>query len=367
MTTKLHRVVVLGLGKVGSLVGTLLSRSGFVVIGIDANPPSNLLFEARAQDLADLAVLKSALAGFDAVVSCLPFHLNVGIARIAHDAGMHYFDLTEDVATTKAILEISQTAKGVMAPQCGLAPGFIGIVGADLAKHFDSLRSIELRVGALPQHPRGKLGYALNWSPEGVINEYINDCEVIRNGKTQMVPALEGLEVILIHGLVLESFTTSGGLGTMCETYLGRVQELNYKTMRYPGHCELMRFLLNELYLRNDRELANKLLRNALPAVAEDVVFVHAAVEGQKDGRLSREEFVRAYPAMQLDGASWRAISWTTAASICAVVEMVADGSLPARGFIKQEEIPFDKFMATKNGAIYRNAETVAGGSTFAA
>jgi saccharopine dehydrogenase-like NADP-dependent oxidoreductase len=367
MATKLKNVTVLGLGKVGSLVGTLLTRSGFVVTGMDANPPADLPFEVRAQNVAAPAALKSALAGQDAVISCLPFHLNVDIARVAHDNGMHYFDLTEDVPTTRAILEMSATAKGVMAPQCGLAPGFIGIVGADLAKNFDTLRSIELRVGALPQHPRGKLGYALNWSPEGVINEYINDCEVIRNGQAQMVPALEGLEIILINGLLLESFTTSGGLGTMCETYLGRVQELNYKTMRYPGHCELMRFLLNELYLRDDRETANKLLRNALPAVAEDVVFVHAAVEGQKDGRLSRDEFVRAYPAMMLDGRSWRAISWTTAASICAVVEMVAGGMLPERGFIKQEEIPFDKFLATHNGAIYRKAESVAGGATFSA
>ncbi len=365
MTTTLKRVAVLGLGKVGSLVGTLLARSGFTITGIDANPPAKLPFDVRVQDVADFDKLKTALTGHDAVISCLPFHLNVGIARIAHEAGMHYFDLTEDVATTRAIMEMSFTAKGVMAPQCGLAPGFIGIVGADLAKRFDSLRSIELRVGALPQHPRGKLGYALNWSPEGVINEYINDCEVIRNGAPQMVPALEGLEIILVHGLVLEAFTTSGGLGTMCETYMGKVQELNYKTMRYPGHCELMKFLLNELYLRDERELANRLLRNALPAVDEDVVFVHAAVEGQKEGRLCRDEYVRAYPAMQLDGRSWRAISWTTAASICAVVEMVAGGARPERGFIKQEEIPFDKFLATKNGSLYRNAEKVAGGATF--
>ena len=367
MASKLKNVAVLGLGKVGSLVGTLLTRSGFAVTGIDTHPPAGLPFEVRTQDLANPAALKTTLAGQDAVISCLPFHLNVEIARIAHDSGMHYFDLTEDVPTTKAILEMAHTAKGVMAPQCGLAPGFIGIVGAHLAGHFDVLRSIELRVGALPQHPRGKLGYALNWSPEGVINEYINDCEVIRNGHPQMVPALEGLEIILVHGLVLEAFTTSGGLGTMCETYFGKVQELNYKTMRYPGHCELMKFLLNELYLRDERELANKLLRNALPAVDEDVVFVHAAVEGQKDGRLSRDEYVRAYPAMQLDGRSWRAISWTTAASLCAVVEMVAAGSLPARGFIKQEEIPFDKFLATENGGLYRNAESVAGGPTFSA
>ncbi len=367
MASALKKVAVLGLGKVGSLVGTLLTRSGFGVTGFDANPPAGLPFDTRTLDVADLAALKPMLTGADAVISCLPFHLNVGVARIAHDNGMHYFDLTEDVPTTKAILEMSATAKGVMAPQCGLAPGFIGIVGADLAGHFDVLRSIELRVGALPQHPRGKLGYALNWSPEGVINEYINDCEVIRNSKPQMVPALEGLEMILVNGLVLEAFTTSGGLGTMCETYFGKVQELNYKTMRYPGHCEQMRFLLNELYLRDERELANRLLKNALPAVDEDVVFVHAAVEGQKDGRLSREEYVRAYPVMELEGRNWRAISWTTAASLCAVVEMVAGGSLPGRGFIKQEEIPFDKFLATRNGNIYIKAESVAGAATFKA
>ena len=367
MSNKLNRVVVLGLGKVGSLVGTLLTRTGFSVTGIDAAPPAGLPFNVKAQDIADAASLASALSGNDAVISCLPFHLNVTIAKLAHEKGMHYFDLTEDVPTTNTIREMSATSKGVMAPQCGLAPGFIGIVGADLAKRFDELRSIELRVGALPQHPRGKLGYALNWSPEGVINEYINDCEVIRNGKAQMVPALEGLEMILVNGLMLESFTTSGGLGTMCETYLGRVQELNYKTMRYPGHCELMRFLLNELYLRDQRELAGKLLKNALPAVDEDVVFVHAAVEGQKGGRLCRDEYVRAYPAMKLEGKSWRAISWTTAASICAVVEMVASGTLPARGFIKQEEIPFDKFLESANGGIYLKAESVSGGATFAA
>jgi saccharopine dehydrogenase-like NADP-dependent oxidoreductase len=367
MPSRLNNIAVLGLGKVGSLVGTLLTRSGFSVTGIDANPPAGLHFEVRTEDIANPGALKSALAGQDAVISCLPFHLNVEIARIAHDSAMHYFDLTEDVPTTKAILEMARTAKSVMAPQCGLAPGFIGIVGAHLAGHFEVLRSIELRVGALPQHPRGKLGYALNWSPEGVINEYINDCEVIRNGHPQMVPALEGLEIILVHGLVLEAFTTSGGLGTMCETYFGKVQELNYKTMRYPGHCELMKFLLNELYLRDERDLANKLLRNALPAVDEDVVFVHAAVEGLKGGRLSRDEYVRAYPAMQLDGRSWRAISWTTAASLCAVVEMVAAGSLPERGFIKQEEIPFDKFLATRNGSLYRTADSVAGGPTFSA
>ncbi len=349
----LNRVVVLGLGKVGSLVGTLLAESGFKVTGLDAAARSGLPFDTQVANLADAAALRPFLQAAEAVVSCLPFHLNIALAKEAHAAGIHYFDLTEDVATTDQIREMAKTSRGLMAPQCGLAPGFIGIVGADLAKRFDRLRSIELKVGALPKHPRGKLGYAFNWSPEGVINEYINDCEVIRMGHRQMVPALEGYELIVINGVQLEAATTSGGLGTMCETYDGKVETLHYKTMRYLGHFEHIKFLFQELRLQDDRKLLGKVLKNALPAVAEDYVFVHAAVEGWEGEQLSREEFVRAYPQMQVAGHEWRAISWTTAASLCAVIEMVRDGVLPQQGFLKQESIPLDGFFKTKNGAYY--------------
>lgn len=349
----LHRVVVLGMGKVGSLVGTLLHESGFKVTGLDAVSRQGLPFATAVANLADPLALRPHLAAADAVVSCLPFHLNIALATEAHAAGIHYFDLTEDVATTDQIRVLAKTAKGLMAPQCGLAPGFIGIVGANLAKKFDRLRSIELKVGALPKHPRGKLGYAFNWSPEGVINEYINDCEVIRMGRRQMVPALEGYEVIVINGVQLEAATTSGGLGTMCETYDGKVETLHYKTMRYLGHFEHIKFLFQEMRLQEDREQLGRIMKNALPPVAEDYVFVHAAVEGWEGDQLSREEFVRAYPQMQVAGHEWRAISWTTAASLCAVIEMVRDGVLPRSGFLKQEEIPLDAFFKTKNGAYY--------------
>ena len=349
----LNRVVVLGLGKVGSLVGTLLSESGFKVTGLDAVERTGLPFDAQMVNLSDASSLRPFLKSNDAVVSCLPFHLNIALSKEAHAAGIHYFDLTEDVATTDQIRELAKTSRGLMAPQCGLAPGFIGIVGADLAKKFERLRSIELKVGALPKHPRGKLGYAFNWSPEGVINEYINDCEVIRMGHRQMVPALEGYEMVVINGVQLEAATTSGGLGTMCETYEGKVETLHYKTMRYLGHFEHVKFLFQELRMQDDRALLGKVMKNALPPVAEDYVFVHAAVEGWEGGHLSREEFVRAYPQMQVAGSEWRAISWTTAASLCAVIEMVRDGILPQKGFLKQEEIPLDAFLKTKNGAYY--------------
>ena len=353
MSAKIKSVFVLGLGKVGFLVATLLHETGFQLMGADLRETIDLPFPSVKLHSSDPEELKERMEGFDAVVSCLPYSFNTGVASAAHELGIHYFDLTEDVRTTQAILQLSHTARAVMAPQCGLAPGFIAIVGASLAENFDAIRSIKLRVGALPQNPTGLLGYAFNWSPEGVVNEYLNDCEVIEDGEHKWVSPLEWLETIVIHGVQLEAFTTSGGLGTMCETYKGRVENLDYKTIRYPGHAKLMNFFFHELLMRKDRKLAGEILTCAKPPVTEDVVYIHASVEGWKGGSLSRDEFVRAYYPAEIAGQRRRAISWTTAASVCAVVEMVSDGSLPGKGFLKQEEIPLSEFLKTRNGRLY--------------
>jgi len=353
LSQKIQSVLVIGLGKVGKLVATLLFENGYRTTGLDSGAHHGHPFKTIKGRVQSKAVLKKAIKGHDAVVTCLPYDLNLEVARETHSAGKHYFDLTEDVPTTDAIKKLSKTAKGVMAPQCGLAPGFICIVGADLASKFRKLRSIELRVGALPQHPRGLLGYAFNWSPEGVVNEYLNDCEVIKESKRAQVTSMEGLETIVIDGLPLEAFATSGGLGTMCETYEGKVEHLNYKTIRYPGHCQLMKFFFNELFMRKDRQQAGEILVNAKPPVNDDVVFVHAAVEGKQNGKLMREEFVRSYYPLNIDGEEWRAIAWTTAGSVCAVVDLVSRGVLPQKGFIRQEDIPLDQFFKTPTGQYF--------------
>ena len=358
MTKTIESVLVIGLGKVGQLVATLLHEQGYRVTGLDTNPPRGCHFAMRKGSISDQGVLPGALKDQDAVITCLPYQLNLPVAHSAQQLGVHYFDLTEDVDTTRAIQELAETATAVMAPQCGLAPGFIAIVGADLASRFDRLRSIELRVGALPQHPRGLLGYAFNWSPEGVVNEYLNPCDLIANGKRSQVPPMEGLETIIIDGVQLEAFTTSGGLGSMCDSFAGQVETLNYKTIRYTGHCSLMRFFFNELLMKNDRARAGEILVNAKPPVNDDVVYVHAAVEGQQNGKLRREEFVRGYYPQMIAGQMWRAISWTTAAAVCAVVELVNSGKLPARGFLKQEDIPLEWFFNTPTGALYRKKTT---------
>ena len=359
MQKKINTVLVIGLGKVGALVAHLLNEHGYRVTGLDRDAHPGLPFKSVVGNVEDVEVVRRHLDNNQAVVTCLPWHQNLSVARIAHAAGCHYFDLTEDISTTAEIRKLSETAKGVMAPQCGLAPGLVGIVGADLTKSFESLRSVELRVGALPQHPRGMLGYAFNWSPAGVVNEYLNDCEVIKDGKRAKIPPMEDLETIVIEGVQLEAFTTSGGLGTMCETFDNRVEHLNYKTIRYPGHCQLMRFFFNELFMKEKRELAGEILVNAKPPVNDDVVYIHAAVEGWKEDNLFRDELVRSYFPREIAGAMWKAISWTTSASVCAVLEMVSEGDLPAEGFLKQEEIPLDLFLKTRTGSLFeKNQET---------
>lgn len=355
----IKKVLVIGIGKVGSLVATLLDESGFNVTGLDVAPRDDLCIEVKGVDISDSEAVCAHIKKTDAVVSCLPFHLNLPIAHMAHKHGVHYFDLTEDVATTDAIKELARSATAVMAPQCGLAPGFISIVGAHLANEFDTIRSIKLRVGALPQHPSGMLGYAFNWSPEGVVNEYLNDCQVIQDGKIKKVPAMQNQETIIIDGHRLEACSTSGGLGTMCETFAGKVESLDYKTLRYPGHFDLMRFLFHELHMKNDPLSAAEILVNAKPPVSEDVVYIHASAEGYKERPrvmnpgLYREEFVRAYLPKYVKGKAWRAISWTTAASVTATVELVSGGKLIKQGFLKQEDIKLADFLNTIAGKMY--------------
>ncbi len=347
------RIAVLGLGKVGRLAAELLHEAGLAVTGLDAHAVQPLPFAVGTVDLADQAALAHALSGQQAVLSCLPWHLNKGVSSAAHALGLHYFDLTEDVGTTSHIRALAKTSKRLMAPQCGLAPGFVGIVAADLAGRFDKVRAIRMRVGALPRHPTGLLGYAFNWSPEGVVNEYLNDCEVIEHGVRKTVTAMEWTETLFIDGNELEAFTTSGGLGTMCETYEGVIDNLDYKTIRYPGHVRLMNFFFHELLMRERREEAGKILTHAKPPVDDDVVYIHVSAEGWTEERLMRKEFVRAYLPRVIAGKSRTAIAWTTSASAAAVIELTRNGVLPAHGFLKQETVPLEAFLATRTGALF--------------
>jgi saccharopine dehydrogenase-like NADP-dependent oxidoreductase len=256
--------------------------------------------------------------------------------------------------------ELAATSGTAFIPQCGLAPGFITIAAWDLAKHFDELHDVRLRVGALPRYPSNALNYNLTWSTDGVINEYCEPCEAVVNGKLREVPALEEREEFALDGVTYEAFNTSGGLGTLCQTLDGKVRNLNYKTIRYPGHADIMKALLNDLNLRNRRHILKDILENALPATLQDVVIIFVTVSGMKDGRLMQETYVNKVYAQMVGGEMKSAIQITTAGAICAVLDMLADGKLPQQGFIRQEDIPLADFLANRFGRFYAPEDLVA-------
>src|SRR5262245_53943997 len=350
--SRVDRIAVVGLGNVGQLIADMLVERGFEVRGVDADESRAAGDHASVMDVRDAAALEELFAGVDAVISCLPYYLNDVIVTAAHAAGVHYLDLSEDVATSRTIRQLAQSSNTIWMPRCGLAPGFICIVGGALAAGLETVDRIELRVGALPRTPNNAAGYACNWSSAGLVNEYLNDCEQLRGGELVSVPPLSDLERIVIDGTLYEAFTTSGNLGTMCETFAGRVDRLDYKTIRYPGHCELMRFMLKELGLDRQREEAVRLLGEAYPPVRDDVAIVYAAADGHRGGRRAREEFVRVYRPRIVAGGARTAIAWTTAAGAVGMVELLAEGSLPDSGFVCQEDVSLDAFLATKAGQL---------------
>ena len=359
-TRSVARIAVLGLGNVGSLIADMLAERGFDVRGVDANSDRAANGRVVVLDVADPDAAESLFADVDAVISCLPYYLNIGIAAAAHSAGIHYLDLTEDVATSQVIQQLAESGSGAFIPHCGLAPGFICMVGASLASALERVDSVALRVGALPRSPNNSIGYAFNWSPAGVINEYVKPCEQLQDGQPVTIPSLTELETIMIDGARYEAFTTSGGLGTMCDSFAGRVDHLDYKSVRYPGHCDLVRFVLRELRLASKPELARELLFAACPPVRDDVVVVYAAAEGSVGGELRREEFVRTYRPREVAGATRTAISWTTAAGAVGMVELLAQGALPETGFIRQEDVPLETFLQTSAGRLMAEGHATA-------
>ena len=359
------RITLLGAGHIGLTIARLLADSGdYAVTVVDRSPEAlgrlkDPRIQTRVADTAQAANLLAVLRGQDAVINALPYHLATPAATAALEAGCHYFDLTEDVAATKAIQGLAHGARTAFMPQCGLAPGFIGIVAHHLAQSFDTLQDVKMRVGALPAFPTNALKYNLTWSVDGLINEYCHPCEAIRDGQNIEVLALEGLEHFSLDGTEYEAFNTSGGLGTLCTTLAGRVQTLDYKSVRYPGHRDLMKLLLEELQLNKDTETLKAILRKSIPSTMQDVVLVFVTVSGMRGGSLVQEVFARKIFADRNEAAPLSAIQITTAAGICAAVDLFREGKLPQSGFIRQEQVALPDFLANRFGRAYQQSRQV--------
>jgi len=363
--TNLKSVMVLGAGKIGSLITCMLGSSDdyhVLLVNDDVKPAQDLIdrFELNNVDVAaidarDETRLNALINNhrFVAIVSCLPYYCNPKVADLAKAHHIHYFDLTEDVSVTRHIKKISAGQSTVFMPQCGLAPGFISIAANSIMCEFDKIDTVKMRVGALPVNQNNALKYSLTWSTDGLINEYGNTCYGIENGEEVNLLPLEGLETIVLDGVVYEAFNTSGGLGTLADSYEGRVSTMNYKTVRYPGHCKDIKLLMNDLKLNHDRATLKRILENAVPQTKQDVVLIYVSVTGLRNQDLYEQNLVKKIYPREILGAAWSSIQVTTAAGLCGVMDIVLSDIDHYQGFTTQEQISLPQFLSNRFGRYY--------------
>lgn len=361
-------VMVLGAGKIGSLIACLLAESGDYEVhlsDVDPNAAAQVVAQfpalnmhAHVLDTRDHEALTQVVEKHQckALLSALPYYCNQGVARVARQCSAHYFDLTEDIAVSEQVREISQGAPTAFVPQCGLAPGFISIVANHLMSAFERVESVKMRVGALPLNPNNTLKYSLTWSTDGLINEYGNRCYGIEDGQKTVLLPLEGYETITLDGANYEAFNTSGGLGSLADTYAGKVRSMSYKTVRYPGHCEKIKLLMQELKLNEDRDTLKRILENAVPKTRQDVVLIYVSVTGNIDQQLYEENYAKKIYPQTIAGQCWSAIQITTAAGICSVVDMVITQPARYQGFIAQEQFELTELLENRFGRYYQTA-----------
>jgi len=299
-------------------------------------------------DASDINQVKTFLQGVDAVISAGPYAVNKNIAQIAAEESIGYFDLTEDVETTDFIKELK--SESILMPQCGLAPGAINICAASMMEEFDDVKEVLMRVGALPRFTTNEMSYYLSWSTNGLINEYCNEADAIYEGKPIKVMPLEGAEKLVIEGESFEAFNTSGGCATMCETYADKVENLTYKTIRYPGHLNHMKFLFNDLHLKKNKDILEKLFDKEVPRTKNDLIIFFVKVIGLIDGVLQEKTYLRKIYGDE----RFSAIQLTTASGACSALKMFLDGKISSKGFIKQESLSWKDFIDNKFGSVYQ-------------
>lgn len=348
----MKKIIILGSGKIGSTAAYLLQKSnkfGVSLVDNKANATHVSLEEEGVKiilgDITDPAFLDQVLTGNEYVLNACPYTLNKYIIDAVFKKGIHYFDLSEDVTSTNYIKQLAPNSKNVFIPQCGLAPGFVSISAKHLCSHFDELRDVKLRVGALTMNPNNMLKYNLSWSTDGLLNEYSHPCDAIVDGKLTKVLALEGLEHFYLNGVEYEAFNTSGGIGGLAQKLDGKVVNLDYKTIRYKGHRDLMKFLYDDLGFRNDRPLLTKIFNKNIPGTTEDVIIIYISVSGLRNGVLEQKTISHTIPNQYVEKKHFTGIQLTTAGSVCAVIELHSEGKLPNSGFVMQEDIPYEEYV----------------------
>lgn len=291
-------VLVLGTGIVGSAAVWDLLRRGHDVVAADASAESaqeaaaRFGVETRHLDVTDGRGLREMLDPHELVISAVPYRYGVDVTRAAIDTNTHALDFGGNptvVANQIALDGDAASADVLIVPDCGLAPGVANVMGVHLIEESTSelIESVQIRVGALPQQPVGALGYQLAFNPAGLINEYAEPCEIIEGGIHRTVEPLDRFEEVDWPDWgPLEAFSTAGGTSRMCVDYEGRVQSLEYKTLRFPGHGSVFRSLFElGLFAQEQteqgyapRDVLLDALDRSLPRGAPDLVLVRVSL-----------------------------------------------------------------------------------------
>jgi lysine 6-dehydrogenase len=363
--------LVLGAGAMGRAVALDLARSeGVGEVSLADNDTTRLgeavsfvgspIVRGMVLDVGDHDAVVEAMGGHDVAISCVPYRFNHALATAAIEAGCSLCDLggNTDIVRKQLVLDPKARTAGVtVVPDCGLAPGMATILAADALARLDRVEELHIRVGGLPVDPQPPLDYMVLFSPAGLVNEYKERAVVIQDGKVRTVESLEDVEEIEFpepFGM-LEAFNTSGGTSTLPQTMLGKVRNLDYKTVRYPGHCDRVRLLRDLGLFEEDplevggtevvpRDVLETLIWERLPHDGDDVVLMRLWAVGTKDG----QEHTLSYTMVDRrdEGMDLSAMQRTTAFPASIVAQMIASGEIAERGVLPQETVvPTGRFL----------------------
>lgn len=351
------KVLVIGGGRIGLAVAGLLASFGGHEAEI-ADVTREALdhaarrgFRTRHLDASRRKDCVEAIEGFDIVVNAAPTRLAATIAASAIAAGVHYVDTAEDIAAVSDLATSASPGKVVL-PGCGLSPGLVANLAAELVDALDGPIDMVVRVGGLPVHPSNGFGYGLSWDVDGLIAEYTGLCEGIVEGQLVSTAPLQDYESFVLNGRPYEAFSTAGGLGGLCAALQHKVRNLSFRTIRYPGHLTLARFLFEDLGLKRRRDMLRTVLRFGVPDVVQDVVVIFISVRGFHQGVPAERSYVRKiYHEPMRSPFPVTALSHTSAAHLCTMIDLIEQGHIAGRGLARHEAIPFrliseNRFMA---------------------
>lgn len=305
-------------------------------------------FQIDAANYSDVTAL---MREHDSAISCVNYWYNESLSKAAIETSTNFCDLGGNnyVVDSQLALDADAKAAGInIIPDCGLAPGMVSILAMHGAAKFDEIREIHIRVGGLPQDPQPPLNYQLVFSVEGLINEYVEVARVIRDGKVSEVESMTEIEELSFDGFPpLEAFQTSGGTSTLPDTFLGKIKELDYKTIRYAGHCEKFKTMIDLGLCSSDeivvdfakvtpRKVFGDLLQRHLPADGPDYVLVRLDFVGVKDGGTKKLRYDIVDKQDEQTGLS--AMMRTTAYPASIIAQMMARGDVIERGATPQEK-----------------------------